>query len=370
MSQVKFIGVDKRMAGLSGPQGDPHNDMKTITVTMMVVDDNGAPASLPVKVTSGRSEGSVLFFDSDFQPLYPGGDADPWIHVESWKNGEVLLYLCAPMPIIFNLIAVVEKPPSGTNQTTLVFFDFDANLANPPFPLPGLALPGGQFDIPPWSKLSYGTSANVQVTPQMVQFRTAATVCNTELLNTGGPELLNSNFVVPYQALLTGGRLNQLAYLLDNGVNAFTSPTLRFPAFGQALVMPDPYKSAQYPAPQWPYGTVTRLTTSDIWPGMTLTLTLVDGVQQGDTYDIYLYLNGYDKYGNFIPAAPPHVYTITAPAGAKPNQTVSYTISKEDLLGYGRKNAYEWGYMWADCLINRSAWTFPWGPIMIDFTYP
>ncbi|AOB30119.1 hypothetical protein AKI39_04565 [Bordetella sp. H567] len=370
MAKIIYFRSDKQLAApLDGPPGvqlDPHNEQQRFKITLKVVDDANRPAVVPLAIGNDQPPGTLLYFDLDFQPIPV--DENAFIHVPTLKNGELVIYVCCKSEILCSLLARIDLPSQDYRALNLLFYAFGLPPAD--LPTPNLPRSNGQLAIPSWSSLSYAVTADTPLAA--AYYRMAAFICN-DYARIGDPDMIANDFQVPYMAMLTRGQMNRLAYVLLADKNTISSPVVGFVATGQGLVMPDPDKGAMYTAPEWINGPVTQLNTYSFPTELVLNVTLIDDVQEGDSYAVHLYINGYDKSGICMPPAPVQVYTVTAPKGAKPGDQVPCRIPKENLIGYRRRGPNDWGYMWADCLITSAAWSYstawtrPWGPIRVDF---
>ncbi|ARP80305.1 hypothetical protein CAL12_05310 [Bordetella genomosp. 8] len=374
MSEIIYFRADKQLAAPTGLQAsssepaDPHDPRRTITITIQVLGDGTAGDSLPLAIGSGEARGAILYFDADFLPIPV--DEQSFIHVATRKDGGLIVYVCAPQSILCTLLAKIDQPGQNFRSLELLFFDYQLTPAEGLL-APSLSRANGQLKIPPWSSFDYAANANTPLPPAV--YEAAAIVCNQTYAHIGDPNIIPNDFRVPYGVMLPQGKQNTVAYVLKAGSNTICSPVVNFIAVGQGLVMPDPEKYATYRAPEWEGGTSRQLNTYDIYPDLVLNITLVDDVREGDLYEVNIYLNGYDKNGVPMPPAPVQVYTLRAPKDARAGQQLPCAISQDKLLGYRRKDASNWGYMWADCQITSAAWLYasgwtrPWGPIKIDF---
>lgn len=370
MAEIIRYRCDKQLAAPS--QGDdplqvnPRDPRNTFQIIISAVDDEGRPGVVPVVIGSGDASGTLLYFDTNYRSI--DVDEHGYIHVDTNKDGSLEVFICSQFEVMTQVLARIDNRSSAYRSLDLLFYDFGLDPAPLPAPAPQ-GLTNGQLTIPGWNSLAYAFNANADIVAS--DYDAAAIVCNDYVV-IGGADMIANDFRVPYMATLPG-QINRLAYVLWAGPNTISSPVVAFTTIGQGLVMPDPEKAAEYRAPSWKRGPVTELGTEDFPGNLELMITLVNGVQAGDTYDVHVYINGYDEDGVMRPPAPVQVYTLTAPKGAVSGQQMLCSVPRDVLIGYQRQGTQNWGYMWADCLITSAAWgysrawTRAWGPIRIDF---
>ena len=417
--RIPLIQVDKYLITPFDPgkdlgtDGFPTDDAMYFTVNIQVYDSGTYPTT-PVNVYLGDDEnaGRIVYWDEtktnrtrdviDGKPLQTNATGLLELYVGVTTFGYPRYPGC-----IFKLFTGLAADPvhsGGVGQSLSAFYyTYDQALGVASSNLTPLVLRNfeqGYVLIPEWDKFEYSTSTNLNSLDSNTNSSAPISIAiNGHLiLRDYTYQDLQTGVDIPY-GLMNGGTDNCIVYLVDDG-SPQLAPPWRFTTSGTPLFMPDPDKPTPLTGPWWfgapdtpphipnkePLTLADLYDTDDGTVSFEVDFKYAEGVEPGDTYNIYIYMNGYDPNGQtirqmlgdgspllYFPTSTwDNVIPIEAPPNVKPGDIGSASIPGKYFQGFGQKDTAKRGYLWVDYLVNGQMWSNPWiatnRPTLIDFT--